>query len=397
MSAHAELHETLIAISAGTSAARAAAMPEAEELLDGIDWPSLTRRLQERRLLPLLGERLVQLAGPGAPDFFVEATDRAIGECAEHDTWLELISVQVMDALRDDGIASIPLKGPILARTLYGDLGRRPSVDIDVLVTREDLSRAVVAAERLGYQSAGGGVDANALPLLHVRLSHATEGLPPLELHWRVHWYESRFSRELLFRSVDAAASGRPAPLAHELASLLLFYARDGFVDLRLACDLGAWWDAFGSRLEPGALTAIIKDHPELERVLLAAARVSERIVGLPAAELIGDHCRPERRVLLAERLANPDGRGSRQQLIADIWLVDWLLTPPGGRRDCIWRQLHTPGDIGSSLTSPSRRHPLAAVDRAARLIPRYGLALGRLARDRATRRRLAPPRVSPT
>ena len=393
----AELEARLAAISARTRMARAAARPEAEELLDRVDWARLARRLEERRLLSLLGERLVELAGSHVPDLFVEATHRAIGECAEHDTWLELISVHVMDALREEGIASLPLKGPVLGRSLYGDVGRRPSADIDLLVAREDLFRAVVAAERLGYLPANGEANADALPLLHVRLAHMTEGLPPLELHWRVHWYESRFSRELLQRGVEAAASGRPAPLAHELASLLLFYARDGFLDLRLACDVGAWWDAFGAQLEPGALRGIIEDHPKLERVLLAAARVAHRVVGLPATELIGEHRPPERRVLLAERLANPDGLGSPQQLIADIWLVDWLLTPPGGRRDCVWRQLHTPGDIGSSLTSPSRRHPLAAADRAARLIPRYGLSLLRLAHDGAPLRRPAHPRVSPT
>ena len=380
-----KIHARLIAISAGTNAAREAARPEAEDLLDRVQWPSLARRLEQRRLLPLLGERLIALAGSRAPDSFVEATHQAIGECAERDRWLALISVRLIDVLRDAGISAVALKGPILGRALYGDFGRRPSADIDLLVGSEDLPGAMRTAGRLGYLPLDDRADAGALPLLHVRLGHAAQGLPPLELHWRVHWYESRFSRELLSRTVDAAAAGTRPPREHELASLLLFYARDGFLDLRLACDVARWWDVFGSELEPGAMAAIIESHPALERALLASIGVAGRVVGLPTATLIGSDRRVERRVRLAERLANPDGYGSHQQLIADIWLVDWLLTPPGGRRDCIWRQLHSPGGIGSSLTSPTRRRPLPALSRAGRLIPRYGLSLMRLARDRTS------------
>jgi hypothetical protein len=384
MNVGADVDATLIAILSGTKAVRAAARPEVERLLDLVDWSSLCRRLQERRLLPVLGERLLALPGCGAPDSFVDATHRAISDCHEQDTWLELISLHLIDLLREAGIPSLALKGPILGRNLYGDLGRRPSSDIDLLVGPEDLPEAVRIAGRLGYLPPQNQENKESLPLLHFRLAHGTRGLPPLELHWRVHWYESEFSRRLLAHGVEAATHDKPALLVHELASLLLFYARDGFLDLRLACDLAAWWDIYGSQLEPGAVAAIVEEHPGLERALLAAIRVADRVVGLPAADLIGELPTVERRVRLAERLANPHGRGSHQQLVADMWLVDWLLTPPGGRRDCIWRQLHIPGDTGSSLASPSR-HPIAALGRAGRLLPRYGLSLARLAQDDAS------------
>jgi hypothetical protein len=371
----------LTALTAGTEAIRQAARDEAAQLIDAVDWCVLAERLETRRLLPLLGERIIMLAGSRAPESFVEATRRAIQQCYEQDRWLELITAHVTDVLRGAGIPSLPLKGPTLGKALYGELGRRPSADIDVLVAREDLPGAIATAARLGYRSPGGEADAPPLPLLHVRLDHTTRALPPLEVHWRVHWYESRFSRELLHRSIDSHESGSAPPLSHELASLLLFYARDGFVDLRLACDLAAWWDMFGPQLGAGALSAIIEDHPKLERALLAAVAVANGVVGLPSAELLAEHHRQERRVQLAERLANPEGQGSEQQLVADMWLVDWLLTPPGGRRDCIWRQLHAPGDVESGWAGPisPTRHPVASLNRAARLIPRYTFSLLRL------------------
>jgi len=370
----------LTALTAQTRAAREAARNEAEDLIDLVDWPVLAKRLYARRLLPVLGERIITLAGSRVPVAFVEATGEAVRRCAEQDMLLELIAIRLTEVLDAAGIPSLPLKGPFLGKTLYGELGRRPCGDIDLLVAREDLPGAIEAAGLLGYQAPdqGGG---EGMPLLHARLGHATGALPPLEMHWRVHWYECRFSRELLFRSLEAGNAIRRTPPAYELASLLLFYARDGFVDLRLACDVATWWDVFGRDLEPGALTAIIEAHPKLERVLLAALDVANRVVGLPSAHLLAEHHRPERRVRLAERLANPDGQGSAQQLVADMWLIDWLLTPRGGRRDCVWRQLHTPGDVGSGLASPTL-HPFASLGRAARLIPRYVLSLLRLALD---------------
>jgi hypothetical protein len=124
-----------------------------------------------------------------------------------------------------------------------------------------------------------------------------------------------------------------------ELISLLLFYRRDGFVDLRQACDLSAWWDTYGSMIEPGEIMEAVARFPALERTVVAALRVAQRIVGLPGERLLA-HARVERRVRLTTALANPDSSGSAKQRFGDIWLIDCLLTPRRGRRECIKRQL---------------------------------------------------------
>ena len=204
------------------------------------------------------------------------------------------------------------MKGPALGQALYGQPGRRPSADIDLLVVAEDLNRAVEVAEHLGYRDTERYRPGDRLPLLHRRLAHRTPGLPVLELHWRVHWYEQLFSREMLIRSSPAGFVGRrPAP-ADELTSLLLFYARDGFVDLRLACDVAAWWDAWGSELPRGAVTDQAARYPALERVLLAATEVADRVVGVPRLALLGEEPELERRVRLATHLANPNAGAPR-------------------------------------------------------------------------------------
>jgi hypothetical protein len=53
--------------------------------------------------------------------------------------------------LINNDIDCIVLKGPILAMSLFGDLGSRQYGDIDLLVKREDLSRAVRSLKQIGY------------------------------------------------------------------------------------------------------------------------------------------------------------------------------------------------------------------------------------------------------
>ena len=383
----------LARLSAGTTARRAATKSDADRLVDRIDWTALAAMLTARRLLPLLGERIVKLAGDRAPASFVEATGEAIHAGAELDGLLELFAIQMMDALEAAGIRSMLLKGPALGRALYGKPGRRPSADIDLLVRAEDLNEAVVAAERLGYRDTEPYRPGERLPLLHRRLVHRQPGLPVLELHWRVHWYEQLFSRDMLLRSSPGGRIGNRAAPADELTGLLLFYARDGFVDLRLACDVGAWWDALGRQLPSGAVAKQIARYPALERVLVAAAEVSDHVVGVPRRELLGEEHELERRVRLAMALANPDARGSRTQHQSDALLIDLLLTPPGGRRESIKRQLRTPSGTHAGQRPSQRYGPAASINHTLRSLRRYALGLRRVAREQIASRRYSVTR----
>ena len=53
--------------------------------------------------------------------------------------------------LGDAGIGWLVMKGPVLAGRLYGDVGLRSSIDLDLLVARQDFARAVRALEAAGY------------------------------------------------------------------------------------------------------------------------------------------------------------------------------------------------------------------------------------------------------
>jgi Uncharacterised nucleotidyltransferase len=328
-----------------------------------VDQRALAQALHCQRLLPLGGARLEELAGHLLDQGFRTRWREELHAARARSLALSALTQRAIELLEEAGIPAMPLKGPSLASALYGDPGMRTSDDADLLVRAGDLSAAIEVIRGLGYR------EPESVPPhpLHQAMVHADGRAPQIELHWRIHWYESRFSDALLERATtDDQGLLRPRP-TDELAMLLLFFARDGFLGLRLAADVAACWDRRGSEIEPGALGALADDHPELRDALVASALAAERLVGLPAYELGIDGERSGRRQRLAVRLANWAQRGSVRQVQANIKLVDWMLTPPGGRREYMQRHL-----------LPGRRAetPFAQALTSSKLLARYGFAL---------------------
>ncbi len=358
-----------------------------------VDWPELATVLRWRRLLPTLGPRIHELAGEHASDEFCSTVDESREAGLRQSALLEFVSSHVSSALADAGVRSTSLKGPLLSTELYGDPGRRLSSDVDLLVAPEELDAAVQVVRTLGYSAPNDHVDAHGLPLLHFALVHERGELPPVELHWRIHWYERRFASDRLLApdTTDPAGDWRPER-ADELAALLLFYARDGFIDLRLATDLGAWWDAFGDGIPPGAMDELFNRYPALVRVLTVSGKVAQEIVGLPVERIVRRMPKQRIRDLAASRLANPNPHASRSQLYADRGLIDGLLMPPGGCVAFIRRQIFLPRTVLEERAgrSPERRLR-SRLGRNGRLLircgvlGRYGLAMTRAVRARET------------
>lgn len=380
----------LILLAAGTAARRAARRGEALALVRRVRWEDLAETLRSRRLLATVGPRLLELQPATRDSEFAAMVQDALEEGRRHGGLLALITLRLAAGLADAGIACSSLKGPLFAEAVYGDVGRRRSGDIDLLVAAEDLRRAADVIGGLGYLPPRDHERRDGLPLLHYSLVHPAGELPPIELHWRVHWYERRFARERLLPGGGEPPSWRPAP-ADELVALLLYYARDGFLDLRLACDLGAWWDRFATELPARGLADQIAAYPELRRVIEAACRVGERTVGIPAQRLISRES-GRLRGALAMRLANPHPTASVPQLHAEIGLLDGLLAPPGGFPGYLRRQLFPPRAVLASRAQGSGdRRGSTQAGHSVRVVARYVLTLKRLAARAKTAGRDGP------
>lgn len=333
--------ERLIVLAAGTRARREAERERAARAARAADWAWTARMLAERRLLPTLGPRLWDLSAGAAGADFLDATTAAIAATRRQETLLRAVSGRLCAALADAGIRHAVVKGPQLGDVLYGEPGRRPSSDVDALVPRADLFAAVEVARGLGYAvPAEPEFRAAALPRLHFSLVHAKGMLPPVELHWRIHWYEEKFAERLL-PPAGAARDWRPEA-ADELAALLLFYARDGLLGLRYPTDIAAWWDRRGAALGTAGPATVAARHPALRSALAAAAGAAERITGAPLATLAPAAPASLRR-RAALRLARPLPHSGGVQVYAEMGLVDGLLAPPGGLGQFLERQFRAP------------------------------------------------------
>ena len=362
----------LVLLLCGTEERQRAREDEAEALVEHVHGARLLALLERLNLLTLVGQRLLALRGEISPPVAsqIESSTRV---ARERGTLFELITLAVLAALEDAGIRALPLKGSTLARELYDDTALRSSVDVDVLVAPEDLRHAIEVVHGMGWQwDARVSRDAG-LPALHECLVHPT--LPRVELHWRVHWYESRFAAEALARA-ERDRAGTPLRMqpADELASLILFYERDGFSGLRTPADIAGWWST--RRGAPGGapqLDSVAVSYPALSGPLYVGGSVVSSLVGVSAL--------PPRKLPLQWRLAaaiaNPFLDGSHSRIRADASLVDVALAPPGGRRASFRREL---GKVAPRRRELADNGPLlrclTQAEHVLRILRRWGLSL---------------------
>ena len=322
---------------AQTRAAREANSDLVRRLIGQADLVRLAQVLGRRRVLPLLGTRLCSIVGRDhLPEEFVAQVERALARARAAGMAVQAHTQNVIAALAAQGLRALELKGPGLAERAHGDIGLRSSGDIDVLVHRSDLFGAVDLLRTMGYGAPRDPVDRHGLPPLHFSLPHDTR--PTVEVHWRVHWYEDAFSADLLSRATSHDGGSLVAEPVDEAATLLLVYARDGFAGLRILSDLTGWWERHSGTCQAGLLDDHLAAYPGLARAWRAAALVAERLGGLPAGGLVSEVAKPDRRMTLAVKLPSWSQRDDRDQLAANVALVDGLLTPPSmlGR---FWRR----------------------------------------------------------
>ncbi|MEA2248308.1 MAG: hypothetical protein QOH46_2837 [Solirubrobacteraceae bacterium] len=369
--------DDLVGLACGIADRREAHAPAMRALSRRVDATKLLDVLERHRLIALVGTRLDALGS--LPVALGGAVEARLRENRLHALLHDHVGTQVLAALEHEGIRALAFKGFALTEAVHEDPGSRRYEDIDVLVAAGDLAPAVSALEPLGYRGRPAG-GASELPVLHRLVRDVSGRMPPVELHWRVHWYEREFSAGMLDRS-RASGPRLRATAADELAALLLIFARDGFRGLRLAVDLAAWWDARGDELPPGGLDELRRRHPELGPVWATALRVAERVTGLPADRALGDLA-PGRRGRLAFRLSNWPDHETSAQAGAEVSLVDCLLAPRGQVAGTLRRHLFpSSATLDDFYRLPADAHLRRAAWRVAhppKLLARYVLGLWR-------------------
>lgn len=355
--AHASAEEQLVLLLASTGERRTADHSALLTLTRTVDVERVAATLNRHRLARLGIMRLRDAAVEDLARELEELLGERLRQRQMRSAVQEIFSDAMLALLDEHGLPAVPLKGVTLSRRLYGDGAIREANDVDLLLLPEHLERAVaLTRERFGFDAPRDVVDRDGLPRLHHRLEHR-RGAPPVELHWRVHWYETRSGPAMLRRSIRDGGHRGLAP-ADEFASLLLFYARDGFVGIGPLATIASWWDRYGVELEPGALPALAAEFPELMPSLAPAGDLAARLVGIPVPDW---RWQPSERVRArqarARRMVNWRAIGSYEKISAEAALVDVLLAPPGSGWQSVRRRASILGEQDARL-APGERPP---------------------------------------
>lgn len=324
-----------------------------------------------------------------------ERCQRAIGLARQRTTWLLLELERVLPALAEAGCRPVVLKGAPLALALYPRPEDRWFVDLDLLLTRDELDSAYDALTRIGYRFADTTLSASYYESHHFhRILRSPQGIY-LEPHWAVTLPASVYSfdldalrRDTITVPIGQAALMAPSYVDQVLHGVLQSIA-SGFADLRRFLDLHLLDrqldDASRQRLADRAVAQ------NLGTALWLQYRVREELTGAAIPPQVTAACAPTPRVrLLLENLDVP-GACLANAVREHAWYEGLLhlLCVPGGSRTAEVRRFLLPdpgGLLAQGLGPRDLRNPL----RRARLIAGRVVAGARMA-EMCLRARLAP------
>lgn len=162
------------------------------------DGPRLLEAAVHHGLTALLHAHLQQhpVLRARLPDDLWQLLVRQAAVVHQRNLALTAALVEVMEALRANGLRALAFKGPTLVQEAYGALGLRPFNDLDLLVARTDVAAVHAVLERLRFtaqprtchdeEKARGFVRGGVLIELHHSLSSRSFpwGRADLEAYW---------------------------------------------------------------------------------------------------------------------------------------------------------------------------------------------------------------------
>ncbi|ANF95854.1 nucleotidyltransferase family protein [Paenibacillus bovis] len=152
-----------------------------------LDWQEFSSLSMHHRVYPTIHAHLSAYS-----DLLPAETMQWLNHRYHHNTFTMLqLSGQmqkVSQAFNKQDIPALQLKGPVLAQLLYGDLSRRTSKDLDVLVPMDRIEAAEQTLLELGYtktQEVDRTLDKWKWRYNHESYTHERTGVE-IELHWRL-------------------------------------------------------------------------------------------------------------------------------------------------------------------------------------------------------------------
>src|SRR6476660_10386954 len=105
-----------------------------------IDWNKLADAAEFHGLTPLLLRNL-RTAGVPLSEEIARVMEQRNAATVRQNLFLTSELLRVHGVLKHSGVEAVPLKGAVLASSIYGDLALRPFSDIDLLLRRDQIAK----------------------------------------------------------------------------------------------------------------------------------------------------------------------------------------------------------------------------------------------------------------
>jgi hypothetical protein len=347
-----------------------------------IDWEQFFRMADHHGVLPLAAKNLLAYARD-LPEQVRRSLQSAYESNLRRNLWFAGELARITEHLETRKVRVVPYKGPILADTIYGDLGLRSFHDLDFLVRPADFQAAKQALAELGYRPS------KPLPPEIQRLwlqfgyecaFDSNSGKYLIELQWRVlpRFYAVDLDTEaLLDRAVDESVSGHKiSTLSAEdlLLVLCLHAAKHLWMRLIWIVDIAETMQS--QSIDYAVLTSRAHELGVV-RILdvslcLAKSVLETRLPEVAEGIIIADR----QAQVLGEEFAGRIQRNATYDFESSEYfsLIARLRENRPDRWRYIWRLLWTPGqgDL-AAMRLPERLFPLYRLVRLGRLLRKAG------------------------
>ncbi len=303
-----------------------------------LDWPYVLKEAQAQGIGPLLDEAITshQLEELVPPPYRLQL--RNIRARFLHRNLFFLLELkEVTGHLSTLGVAVIPVKGPVLAETLYGDLSLRSATDIDILVKPEDLPvcrRTLLSLGCEGLNHCEEGhffhdppyyLEESAGLFLEMHRALSDVGLVPLDL--KAMWERAGYS---------LADGARVLTLSPEDNLLFLAYhlTKHWDMPLRRLCDIGQLLEKYETSLNWSYIIQALPGTGTKSFLYSSVAR-AHRLLGAPVPLTFLESIAPGAawRFLLGRGASDHAFLGLSKRLGAERWSLAHCLMHTGMRR----------------------------------------------------------------
>jgi hypothetical protein len=123
--------------------------------LSALDWSEFLRLAERHGVLALAARNLTEHGrelSPEIPPEIERSLRFAYDANLRRSLWFAAELARIVRHFESRQLRTVPYKGPVLAQSLYGDLGLRSFSDLDLLISPADFERAQQALAEIGYR-----------------------------------------------------------------------------------------------------------------------------------------------------------------------------------------------------------------------------------------------------